>query len=116
MPELPEVEVVKQSLEKYILNKNLLKIIVKNKNLRFPVPQDISRKLCNLKIILIRNLSYCKNEILLFLKNKIETCGNNYRFFLITDKITNINMKYKGLFHYINVCYEDKKIITNYFL
>ena len=27
MPELPEVEVVKQSLEKYILNKNLLKII-----------------------------------------------------------------------------------------
>ena len=33
MPELPEVEVVKQSLEKYILNKSLLKINVKNKNL-----------------------------------------------------------------------------------
>ena len=32
MPELPEVEVVKQSLEKYILNKTLFKIIVKNKN------------------------------------------------------------------------------------
>ena len=36
MPELPEVEVVKQSLEKYIINKILLKIIVKNKKLRFP--------------------------------------------------------------------------------
>ena len=35
MPELPEVEVVKQSLEKYILNKKLLKIIVKNKRLRY---------------------------------------------------------------------------------
>ena len=32
MPELPEVEVVKQSLGKYIVNQNLLKIIVKNKN------------------------------------------------------------------------------------
>ena len=32
MPELPEVEVVKQSLQKYILNKKLIKIIVKNKN------------------------------------------------------------------------------------
>ena len=50
MPELPEVEVVKQSLEKYILNKKLLKIIVKNKNLRYPVPENISKKLANLKI------------------------------------------------------------------
>ena len=44
MPELPEVEVVKRSLEKYILNKNLLKIIVKNKKLRFPVPKNLSKK------------------------------------------------------------------------
>ena len=43
MPELPEVEVVKQSLQKYILNKKLLKIIVKNKNLRFPVHKTISK-------------------------------------------------------------------------
>ncbi len=32
MPELPEVEVVKQSLEKYILNKHLIKIVVKKNN------------------------------------------------------------------------------------
>ena len=50
MPELPEVEVVKQSLEKYILNKRLVKIIVKNKNLRFLVPKDLSKKLSNLKM------------------------------------------------------------------
>ncbi len=57
MPELPEVEVVKQSLEKYILNKNLLKIIVKNKNLRFPIPKSISKTLSNKKIIKIKRIS-----------------------------------------------------------
>ena len=51
MPELPEVEVVKQSLEKYILNKHLIKIVVKNNKLRFPVPKNISKKLSNLKTI-----------------------------------------------------------------
>ena len=57
MPELPEVEVVKQSLEKYILNKTLFKIIVKNKNLRFPVPNNLSKKLSNRKILNISRLS-----------------------------------------------------------
>ena len=54
MPELPEVEVVKQSLEKYIINKNLLRIIVKNKKLRFPVPSDISKILINIKILNVK--------------------------------------------------------------
>ena len=57
MPELPEVEVVKQSLQKYILNKKLLKIIVKNKKLRYPVPKNISKKLSNLKILNIKRKS-----------------------------------------------------------
>tara|TARA_Y100000590_G_scaffold390073_1_gene465607 strand:+ start:323 stop:1186 length:864 start_codon:yes stop_codon:yes gene_type:complete len=57
MPELPEVEVVKQSLKKYIVNKKLLKIIVKNKNLRYPVPENISKKLANLKIHKIKRIS-----------------------------------------------------------
>tara|TARA_Y100001970_G_scaffold289126_1_gene418494 strand:+ start:3030 stop:3893 length:864 start_codon:yes stop_codon:yes gene_type:complete len=57
MPELPEVEVVKQSLEKYILNKSLLKIIVKNKKLRFPVPENLSKKLSHLKILNVNRIS-----------------------------------------------------------
>ena len=56
MPELPEVEVVKQSLEKYILNKRLLKINVKNKNLRYPVPNNIS-KLSKLRILKVERVS-----------------------------------------------------------
>ena len=57
MPELPEVEVVKQSLEKYILNKHLIKIVVKNNKLRFPVPKNISKKLSNLKTIKVNRIS-----------------------------------------------------------
>ena len=57
MPELPEVEVVKQSLEKYILNKKLLKIVVKNNNLRYSVPKNISKKLSNLKVLEIKRIS-----------------------------------------------------------
>tara|TARA_B100000401_G_scaffold381163_1_gene283141 strand:+ start:278 stop:1141 length:864 start_codon:yes stop_codon:yes gene_type:complete len=57
MPELPEVEVVKQSLEKYVLDKNILKIIVKNKNLRFPVPKNLSRNLSGQRIIKLNRVS-----------------------------------------------------------
>ena len=57
MPELPEVEVIKQSLKKYVVNKKILKIIVKNKNLRYPVPESISKKLVNLKIQKVRRIS-----------------------------------------------------------
>ena len=67
MPELPEVEVVKRSLGKYILNKKLLKIIIKNKNLRFPVPKQLSKKLSNLKIVDVYRKS--KYLVLKFEKN-----------------------------------------------
>ena len=67
MPELPEVEVVKQSLEKYILNQRLLRIIVKNKNLRFKVPTNLSKKLSNLKILSI--IRVAKYIVIEFEKN-----------------------------------------------
>lgn len=71
--------------------------------------------ICALKIIVIRNILACKNDLLMFLKSKIETSGNNYRFFLIADRISTINNKYRGLFHYINIPYENKEIITHFF-
>tara|TARA_Y100001970_G_scaffold105480_1_gene132159 strand:+ start:13878 stop:14744 length:867 start_codon:yes stop_codon:yes gene_type:complete len=57
MPELPEVEVVKQSLKKYIINKTLIKIIVKNNKLRILVPTNISEKLSDLKILGVKRVS-----------------------------------------------------------
>ena len=40
MPELPEVEIVKQSLNKKIKQKKVKKVIVRNRNLRFKIPAN----------------------------------------------------------------------------
>ena len=40
MPELPEVEVVRQSLDKNIKQKNVIKVIIRNRNLRFKIPSN----------------------------------------------------------------------------
>jgi formamidopyrimidine-DNA glycosylase len=50
MPELPEVEIVKQSLAKKIEKKKIKKVIIKNRNLRFKIPQKFEKLLQN-KII-----------------------------------------------------------------
>ena len=42
MPELPEVEIVKQSLSKKIRHKKVKKIIIKNRNLRFKLDHKFS--------------------------------------------------------------------------
>ena len=90
MPELPEVEVIKQSLEKYIVNKKILKIIVKNKNLRYPVPENISKKLTNIKIQKVKRISKYliiefKNELFLLIHLGMSgtlhliKCKNNFK-------------------------------------
>ena len=50
MPELPEVEIVKQSLSKKIERKKIKKIIITNRNLRFKIPIKFEELLKN-KII-----------------------------------------------------------------
>ena len=50
MPELPEVEIVKQSLAQKIHQKKIKKVIIKNRNLRFKIPPKFEKLLKN-KII-----------------------------------------------------------------
>ena len=50
MPELPEVEIVKQSLAKKIQQKKIKKVIITNRNLRFKIPLNFEELLQN-KII-----------------------------------------------------------------
>ena len=57
MPELPEVEVVRQSLNKKIKQQKVIKVIVKNRNLRFKIPLNFSSYLKNLKIIKVDRFS-----------------------------------------------------------
>ena len=50
MPELPEVEVIKQSLDKKIKFQKINKVLVRNRNLRFKVPKNFEFFLKNKKI------------------------------------------------------------------
>ena len=50
MPELPEVEIVRQSLEKKVKNKIIQKVLVKNRNLRFKIDSKFERHLYKKKI------------------------------------------------------------------
>ena len=47
MPELPEVEIVRQSLNKKIRQKKVKKVIVRNKNLRIKLPNTFKKVLEN---------------------------------------------------------------------
>ena len=50
MPELPEVEIVKQSLNKIVKFKTISKVIVNNRNLRFKIPKNFEKSLKKKKI------------------------------------------------------------------
>ena len=47
MPELPEVEIVKQSLENEINQKKIKKVVINNRNLRLKIPLKFEKKLEN---------------------------------------------------------------------
>ena len=57
MPELPEVEIVRQSLNKSIYQKKVRKVIVRNKNLRLKIPLNFSSYFKHQKIIKIDRIS-----------------------------------------------------------
>ena len=57
MPELPEVEIVRQSLHKKIKRKKVKRVIIKNRNLRFKIPLNFSSFLKNQKIIKVDRYS-----------------------------------------------------------
>ena len=57
MPELPEVEIVKQSLKEKIKGKIIQKVLVKNRNLRFRIPLGFEQNLAKKKIETIDRFS-----------------------------------------------------------
>ena len=98
MPELPEVEVVRQSLDKKIKQKKVKKVIVRNRNLRFKIPSNFANFLKNLKIIKVdrfskylilhlSNYSYCL--IHLGMSGTIHTVYDNKKNFLTNTSFYN---------------------------
>ena len=57
MPELPEVEIVRQSLDKRTRQKKVKKVLVRNRNLRFKIPQNFAKHIEGKKIIKVKRFS-----------------------------------------------------------
>tara|TARA_Y100001970_G_scaffold285919_1_gene406830 strand:- start:277 stop:1137 length:861 start_codon:yes stop_codon:yes gene_type:complete len=94
MPELPEVEVVKQSLIRKIKLKKIKKIIIRNRNLRFKIPRNFENLLKNEKILKISRFSkfiifefkddkYC--ILHLGMSGTVHIVGNKKNFFTNTS-------------------------------
>ena len=93
MPELPEVEIVKQSLSKKIAFKKIQKIIIKNGNLRFKIAENFVRILKNSRI---KKISRFSKYLIIFL-------DNNYYCI--------IHLGMSGTLHIVNK--RKKNLLTN---
>ena len=121
MPELPEVEVIRQSLDKKIKQKKIKKVIVRNRSLRFKIPSNFESFLRGLKIIkidrfskyLILHLSnsyYCL--IHLGMSGTVHLVAQNKKSFLTNTSFYNSpNLPKKH--NHIEVIFENFKIIYN---
>jgi formamidopyrimidine-DNA glycosylase len=99
MPELPEVEIVRQSLNKKIRLKKVKKVIIRNKNLRFKLPDNF-KKFLEKKII--KQVSRFSKYLIIHLQNN-EFClihlGMSGTLHLINNKQKN---KFSNLSFYNN--------------
>tara|TARA_B100000780_G_scaffold210195_1_gene150201 strand:+ start:190 stop:492 length:303 start_codon:yes stop_codon:yes gene_type:complete len=95
MPELPEVEVVKKSLENKLKNLTIQRVDIINNKLRYKINSKLFRKIKNQKIISIQR----RSKYLLIHLDKNSTIlahlGMTGKFFIIDD-----NRKHKTSFYY----------------
>ena len=121
MPELPEVEVVRQSLDKKIKQKKVKKVIIRNRNLRFKIPSNFANFLKNLKIIKVdrfskylilhlSNYSYCL--IHLGMSGTIHTVYDNKKNFLTNTSFYNSPTLPKKHNH-VEIIFDNLKIVYN---
>ena len=97
MPELPEVEIIKQSLDRKIKFKKINKVLVRNRNLRFKVPKNFEFFLKNKKI---RKISRKYKYLIFHLNNNtflIIHLGMSGTIHLISEKnFKNTNASFYG--------------------
>ena len=124
MPELPEVEIVKQSLSKKIERKKIKKIIITNRNLRFKIPikfeellkNKIIKKVTRFSKYLILNFydeSFClihlgmSGTVHLIKKNNISKFTNTsfYNSPSLPKKHNHVEIHFEGL----RVIYNDPR-------
>jgi len=121
MPELPEVEIVKQSLAKKIQQKKIKKVIIKNRNLRFKIPlkfeellqNKIIKKVTRFSKYLILNFSdgsFCL--IHLGMSGTIHLIKkDNFNKFSNTSFYNSSNLPKKH--NHVEIQFQDLKVIYN---
>ena len=121
MPELPEVEIVRQSLDKNIKEKKVKKVIIRNKNLRIKLPNNFKKFLENKRIIKVTRFS----KYLIINLPKEEYClihlGMSGTIHLIKNKYKNnlTNLSFYSSFsiptkhNHIEIIFDKFKIIYN---
>ncbi len=121
MPELPEVEVVRQSLNKKIKQKKVKKVIIRNRNLRFKIPLNFASFLQNQKIIKVDRFSkylilYLSNQKLCLLhlgmSGTIHIVYKNRKNFVTNASFYNSPFLPKKHNH-VEIIFTDLKIIYN---
>ena len=105
MPELPEVEVVKRSLESKILNSIIKKVQINDHKLRYKVKKEIAKKITGKKIKKIKR----RSKFLIFEINKtylmLVHLGMTGKFFLEDRN----KKKFKTSFYYLLNYQKDQK-------
>ena len=121
MPELPEVEIVKQSLKRKIKDKKIIKVVVRNRNLRFKLQSNFEKILTNRIVNKISRIS--KYLILIFDNHKycIIHLGMTGTVHLINKsqktKMTNLSFYQSKILpkkhNHIEIIFSKFKIIYN---
>ena len=93
MPELPEVEVVRQALHKKINKKKVKKVIIRNRNLRFQIPLNFS--------------SFFKNKTII----NVDRFSKYLIFYLSNNSCCLLHLGMSGTVHLVSN--NKKDIITN---
>jgi len=85
MPELPEIEIVKRSLFKMVNKAKIVNVKINNKNLRYKIPNTLSKKLINEKILKISRRS---KYLIFHFKNKLLLAhlGMSGKFLIVRSK------------------------------
>ena len=121
MPELPEVEIVRQSLSKNIIGKKINRVLVRNRNLRFKLKSSFENELNGRLIVKIKrfskyiiieleNKSYCL--IHLGMSGTIHIINNRQKnSFTNTSFYHSPNLPKKH--NHIEFFFNDKKLIYN---
>ncbi len=121
MPELPEVEIVRQSLDKKIKGKIVRKVIVKNRNLRFKIPKGFEDFLKNQKIIKVKRFSKYLNLVLSNKSICIIHLGMSGTIHLVQNKkknkITNMSFYHSPFLskkhNHIEIFFDNLKLVYN---